>query len=123
MSSKARRLIRALWWALVFAALAMPLALKAQTRREPVGALAGVVLSAQGKPVADATVTIQTSDGLHPHATHTDSDGHFQFARWETGQYDLRAYSNGVFSRWDKRIMIRRKKTTEITLHLLSAAR
>ncbi|MGH9684608.1 MAG: carboxypeptidase-like regulatory domain-containing protein [Candidatus Acidiferrales bacterium] len=118
-----RQLLRALLWALAFVSLVAPLALKAQTQREPVGALAGVVLSAHGKPVADATVTIQTSDGLHPHATHTDSDGHFQFARWETGQYDVRAYSNGAFSNWDKRIMIRRKKTTEITLRLPPAPR
>jgi hypothetical protein len=63
-------------------------------------------------------VTIQTSDGLHPHATHTDANGHFQFTRWMTGQYDLRAYSNGVFSEWEKRIMIRSNKTTKITLRL-----
>jgi uncharacterized GH25 family protein len=90
----------------------------AQNGPVPVGTLAGTVLDAHGKPVADATVTIQTSDGLHPHATHTDSDGHFEFARWATGQYDVRAYSNGLFSDWDKRLMIRRKKTTQVTLHL-----
>jgi Carboxypeptidase regulatory-like domain len=68
--------------------------------------------------VPEATVTIQTSDGLHPHATHTDADGHFQFERWATGQYDLRAYSNGVFSDWDKHLVIRSKKTTQVILHL-----
>lgn len=113
----------ALLWTLGIALLITPLALKAQSRREPVGILAGTVISARGKPVADATVTIQTSDGLHPHATHTDSKGHFRFARWETGQYDVRAYSNGVFSAWDKRVMIRRKKTTEITLRLASVTK
>jgi hypothetical protein len=86
--------------------------------RVPVGTLAGTVVDAHGKPVKDASVTIQTSDGLHPHATHTNESGHFEFARWETGQYDLRAYSNGVFSDWAKRIMIRSKKTTNITLRL-----
>lgn len=84
----------------------------------PVGTLKGIVVDAQNKPVANASVTIQTSDGLHPHATRTDENGHFEFARWETGQYDLRAYSNGVFSEWQKRIMIHSKKPTEITLHL-----
>jgi protocatechuate 3,4-dioxygenase beta subunit len=88
------------------------------SRPEPVGTLSGTVLDAHGKPVADASVTIQTSDGLHPHATHTDSSGRFEFARFATGQYDLRAYSNGVFSDWDKRILIRSKKTTEVTLRL-----
>lgn len=86
--------------------------------RVPVGTLTGIVLDAYGKPVADASVTIQTSDGLKPHATHTDADGRFEFARWATGQYDLRAYSNGAFSGWAKRILIRSNKTTTITLRL-----
>lgn len=86
--------------------------------REPVGNISGTVLNAHGKPVVDSTVTIQTSDGLHPHATHTDREGRFEFARYETGQYDLRAYSNGAFSDWDRHVVIRSKKTTEVTLHL-----
>ncbi len=101
-----------------FLAFAMLAFATAANNRVPVGTLAGTVLDASGKPVADASVTIQTSDGLHPHATRTDANGHFQFERWETGQYDLRAYSNGVFSDWQKRIMIRSKKTTQITLRL-----
>ena len=86
--------------------------------RVPVGTLAGIVLDAHGKPVAGASVTIQTSDGLKPHATHSDADGRFEFTRWATGQYDLRAYSNGAFSEWAKRILIRSNKTTTITLRL-----
>jgi len=86
-----------------------------------VGTIEGTVLDPQGKPVANASVTIQTSYGTHPHATHTDASGHFEFTRWEAGQYDLRAYSNGVFSDWAKRAVIRPKKTTEITLHLPAA--
>ena len=82
------------------------------------GTLEGTVLDGQGKTVADASVTIQTSDGRQPHATHTDGSGHFEFTRWQAGQYDLRAYSNGVFSEWAKRTVIRPKKTTEITLRL-----
>src|SRR5271157_4501092 len=65
-----------------------------------VGTLAGTVLDAHGKPVAGATVTMQTSDGRRPYATHPGTNGRFQFARYETGQYDLRAYSNGMFSEW-----------------------
>jgi hypothetical protein len=86
--------------------------------RVPVGTLAGTVVDAHGKAVKDASVTIQTSDGLQPHATHTDASGHFEFVRWEIGQYDLRAYSNGAFSDWSKRIVIRSNKTTNITLRL-----
>jgi hypothetical protein len=87
------------------------------------GTLSGSVLDEQGKPVADASVTIQTSDGLRPHAAHTDSTGHFEFTRFEAGQYDVRAYSNKVFSEWSKRVVIRPKKTTEITLRLSPTAK
>jgi hypothetical protein len=86
--------------------------------RGPIGELSGTVLDSKGKPVADATVTMQTSDGKHPYARHTDASGHFEFTRFETGQYDLRAYANGMFSEWTKRISIRSKKKTEITLRM-----
>jgi hypothetical protein len=86
--------------------------------RGPIGNLGGTVLDSKGSPIADATVTMQSSDGKHPYATHTDADGHFKFARYETGQYDLRAYSKGMFSEWTKRVTIRSQKTTEVTLHM-----
>lgn len=82
------------------------------------GTMAGTVVDARGKPVAGATVTMQTSDGAHPYATHTDAEGRFQFARYATGQYDLRAYSNGMFSDWTKRISIRSGKTTDVKLRM-----
>lgn len=86
--------------------------------RVPVGTLAGLVLDASGKPVSGATVTIQTSFGQEPNATHTDSNGRFRFARYRTGQYDLRAYAKGEFSTWRKRVTIRAGKTTEVTLQM-----
>lgn len=109
-----------LWFAgLGFAGiLLLGWAASAQTVHERIGTLAGVVLDAHGRPVADASVTMQTSDGVRPHATHTDSNGHFAFARFEIGQYDLRAYADGKFSEWDKRILIRANKTTDVTLRL-----
>lgn len=82
------------------------------------GTVQGTVLDAHGKPVAEASVTIQTSDGLKPHATHTDSSGHYEFTRYDAGQYDLRAYSKGQFSDWSKHIVIRPKKTTDVTLRM-----
>jgi protocatechuate 3,4-dioxygenase beta subunit len=106
----------------VFATMIFALAAHAQFAGG-LGTLSGSVLDEQGKPVADASVTIQTSDGLRPHATHTDSTGHFEFTRFEAGQYDVRAYSNKVFSDWSKRVVIRPKKTTEITLRLSPTAK
>jgi hypothetical protein len=82
------------------------------------GNLQGQVVDAHGKPVPDASVTIQTSDGLHPHATHTDANGHFEFQRYSAGQYDIRAYFRGSFTDWNKRLVIRPKKTTDVTLTL-----
>lgn len=111
-----RRLTRTTLLALAIASITVAAA--AQRGSVPIGKLEGIVLDTKGHPVADASVTIQTSDGLHPHATHTDASGRFEFDRWEIGQYDLRAYSNGVFSDWDKRILIRSNKTTTITLRL-----
>jgi Ni/Co efflux regulator RcnB len=101
----------------VAATLAFAAAAHAQFARG-LGTIEGTVVDAHGKHVADASVTLQTSDGLNPHATHTDSNGHFEFARYDAGQYDLRAYSGGQFSDWDKRVLIRPKKTTEITLRM-----
>ncbi len=106
---------RSVFCLLMVAALGMAATAYART---PIGDLAGTVLDAKGQPIADATVTMQSSDGKHPYATHTDATGHFKFARYETGQYDLRAYSNGMFSSWAKRISIHSKKTTEVTLRM-----
>ncbi len=86
------------------------------------GTVAGKVVDEHGKPVADASVTIQTSDGLYPHATHTDASGHFEFTRFSAGQYDLRASAKGVMSEWTKRVILRPKKTTDLTLRLPSTA-
>lgn len=88
--------------------------------RVATGTLAGTVLAANGAPVADATVTIETSFGNHPNATHTNTEGRFRFARFRTGQYDLCAYAHGVFSKWLRRVTIRAHRTTRVTLHLSS---
>jgi hypothetical protein len=85
---------------------------------ERVGTLAGTVVDGQGQPIAGASVTIQTSDGQHPHATRTDSSGQFQFVRFEIGQYDMRAYGGGKYSDWAKRVMIRSGRVTRVTLRI-----
>jgi uncharacterized GH25 family protein len=106
----------------VIAVLAFAAVANAQFARG-LGTLSGSVLDERGKPVPNASVTIQTSDGLSPHAAHTDADGHFEFTRFEAGQYDVRAYSHSLFSDWSKRVVIRPKKTTEITLRLSPTAK
>ena len=106
----------------VIAVLTFAAAANAQFGRG-LGTLSGSVLDERGQPVVNASVTIQTSDGLSPHAVHTDTTGHFEFARFEAGQYDVRAYSHSLFSDWSKRVVIRPKKTTEITLRLSPTAK
>ena len=83
-----------------------------------VGTLEGMVIDAHGSAIAGATVTMQTSDGQHPHATRTDAGGRFAFAHFATGQYDLRAYCRGVYSEWAKRVSIHSQKPTQITLRI-----
>jgi hypothetical protein len=102
-------------FAAVLAILGVAVALPAQNLFG-LGTLQGQVVDAHGKPVVQASVTIQTSDGLHPHATHTDENGHFEFQRYSAGQYDVRAYYKGAFSDWNKRLVIRPKKVTDVTL-------
>lgn len=106
---------------LVFVFLSL-LAIPARSR-EIVGNIAGTMVDSHGNPVPDGVVVIQTSDGQHPHATHTDANGHFEFERYSTGQYDLRGSLYGVFTEWSRRILIRANKTTEITLHLPAAVK
>lgn len=91
------------------------------TAAEYVGNLAGTMVDSHGNPVPDGVVVIQTSDGQHPHATHTDANGHFEFQRYSPGQYDLRGSLYGVFTEWSRRIVIRAGKTTQITLRLPAA--
>jgi Carboxypeptidase regulatory-like domain len=105
-------------FAIAAVALAMLFLSGASNARTAAGNLGGTVLDAQGKPVAGASVVIQTSDGEHPHATRTDGRGHFEFARFATGQYDLRAEFRGANSRWVQRVLIRSHRTTKITLRL-----
>jgi hypothetical protein len=88
--------------------------------RSATGTMEGVVVTIQGRPVHGATVTIQTSDGQHPHAMHTDAAGHFAFTHFAAGQYDLRAYSEGSYSEWQKRVVLHVGRPTRITLRIIA---
>jgi protocatechuate 3,4-dioxygenase beta subunit len=102
----------------LFFALGAGLAAKPSTAKVATGTLEGTVIDSHGKALSGATVMIQTSDGQHPHATRTDANGRFAFVRFEVGQYDVRAYLNGSYSEWAKRIVIRTTKPNSITLRI-----
>lgn len=85
------------------------------------GILSGVVLGPDDKPVANAAVTYQSGGGRAPHVVHTDSKGRFSIPKLKMDNYDLRASAKGVFSAWEKNVMVRSGKTQSLTLHLVFA--
>jgi hypothetical protein len=85
------------------------------------GILSGVVLGPNDRPVAHATVTYQSGGGTAPHIVHTDSKGHFSIAKLKTDNYDLRASAKGIFSEWEKNVVVRSGKVQFITLQLIYA--
>jgi len=80
----------------------------------------GMVLGADGKPVAAAAVTCQSSAGIRPRVVHTDSKGHYIITGLKQDAYDLRADANGAYSDWEKNIPLRKGQTKEVTLRLLN---
>jgi hypothetical protein len=84
--------------------------------------LAGVVLGADGKPVANASVTYQTGGGDAPHVVRTDAKGHFSVGKLRADSYDLRATTKGMYSEWARNVSVRPGQTKTITLRLTIAA-
>jgi len=103
---------------ILFAVLLTAYATTAQTGA---GNLSGVVLGPDDKPVANASITYQSGGGRAPHIIHTDSQGHFTITKLKMDNYDLRASSKGIFSEWEKNVMVRSGKTKFITLRLIYA--
>ena len=93
---------------------------QAQTLKKDAVTIKGVVLGADGKPVAAAAVTCQSSAGMKPRAVHTDSKGHYVITGLKQDSYDIRASSNGAYSDWERNIPLRKGQTKEITLRLLN---
>ena len=109
---------------LLMAMLAVALATTQRLAAGPqtgAGILNGVVLGPDDKPVANATVTYQSGGGRAPHVVRTDAHGRFSIAKLKMDNYDLRASSKGVFSAWEKNVMVRSGKTMSVTLHLVFA--
>jgi hypothetical protein len=84
--------------------------------------LTGEVLSPSGKPVAGAVVTYQSGGGDTPHAVRTDAHGRFSIAKLRRDNYDLRAASHGLFSTWEKNVMVRSGQVKSVTLRLTNGS-
>jgi Carboxypeptidase regulatory-like domain len=82
------------------------------------GTLAGTVIGANGKPVAQADIVIERSDGSHPIGAHTNSQGRFFVPFLEPGLYDVRATHGTKSSPWKHNLWVHRGKQTEVSLHL-----
>jgi uncharacterized GH25 family protein len=100
------------------ALVCLVMALVAAGQNQGMGTLAGTVLNAKGKPVADASVTMEDSTGETPHATTTNAQGRFFFPQLVHGYYDVRATHNGASSDWKHNVEVRTGKQTDVTLRL-----
>ena len=106
---------------MVVLALAVSQQVSAAPQSRGTSSINGVVIGPDDKLVPYASVTYQSSDGTAPHATHADSHGHFKIRELKSGNYDLRASDNGIFSEWQKNFMLRRGQARSLELHLIYA--
>src|SRR4029077_12814546 len=109
-------------WMVVAAMMILPAAVAAPRAHVYNGTLAGVVVNESGAPVAGARVTVQQADGHHPHAKLTNASGKFTFANILGGMYDVRAYKNGVWSSWERNVVLKAGKTIEVRLEIPDVA-
>jgi uncharacterized membrane protein len=94
--------------------------IQAQTKKKTEATITGTVLDSNGRPVANATVTCETSSGMKPRAVHADKSGKFFITGLKQESYDLRASQNGAYSDWEKNIPLGRSQSKDITLQLLN---
>lgn len=105
---------------LLAGAVMLPTCLNAQAAKKIRGTLTGTVIGLNGKPIANAAVSCESSGGFSPHAIHTDSHGKFVITGLKTDSYDLRASSKGANSEWYRNIPVRSGQTKDVTLQLLT---
>ena len=84
------------------------------------GTVGGEVVDAKDKPVADARVTLQDTEGGHLKTTETNIQGHFWFPSLPEGQYSVRASDQGRISEWRQGVWVSPGQQTDVTLHLRS---
>jgi uncharacterized membrane protein len=109
-----------IWLVVLVAATLLVVGVRAGAQRAD-ATLSGVVLGADGKPVANASVTYQSGGGVAPHAVHTDAKGRFSVVKLRADIYDVRASAQGVYSDWQKNVSLRPGQTKTVTLRLTHA--
>ena len=96
----------------------LTLGTSAARRPAGLGTVGGQVLDTRNKPVVDARVTVQASDGRGLQTTETDARGHFWFPFLSEGQYSVRAYGRGGVSEWRQNVWVSPGRQTNVILHL-----
>ena len=92
----------------------------AQTRKKTGATITGTILDANGRTVANATVTCQTSSGMKPRVVHSDANGAFFLTGLKQESYDLRASRKGAYSDWERNIPLGKNQSKSVTLQLLN---
>jgi hypothetical protein len=105
---------------LVAASLYTTLAIASLAAPSPAGTgtVGGEVLDINGKPVANAHVTLQATDGDQLQATETNTQGRFWFPFLSEGQYSVRASGPERVSEWRQGVWVSPGHETDVTLHL-----
>lgn len=106
--------------ALLLAAVASVQAQQHKTAAKK-ASISGTVIGPDDKPVPHAAVTYQSSGGTAPHAIHADAHGHFLIPNLHGDIYDIRASAKGIFSEWEKNVVVRPGQQKNIILHLIYA--
>jgi len=101
-----------------FLSAVLALAAVAAPRPGGLGTVAGQVLSANGKPVAGARVTLQAAEGHRIQIAETNDQGRFWFASLPEGQYDVRASYEDRVSEWRHGVWVAPGEQTNVVLHL-----
>ena len=103
---------------LVFFSLVLSVRSLATPSPAGLGTVGGEVLDPKGKPIADARVTLQDSEGGHLQTTETNTQGRFWFPSLPEGQYSVRASDRGLISEWRQNVWVSPGRETDVTLHL-----
>ena len=81
------------------------------------GLVTGLVLDDQGRPVANAILTLENKVSGHRQATHTDAKGHFALFNIPFNDYHLEAAAPGL-STAHRNVSVRTNLPMQVTLNL-----
>jgi len=106
------------WFFVALFCTALAASAHSAPRPAGLGTIGGQVLSANGKPVAGAHVTVQTTEGHHLQTADTNEQGRFWFASLPEGQYSVRATYEDRVSEWRQGLWVAPGEQTTVVLHL-----